>query len=310
MEIINNSNILSEKTYIALGSFDGLHWGHIKLINKCIEISKQNQGKSMVYTFINHPLTVVNPTSAPKLIMGNEDKIELLKEIGIDMTCLVKFDEKLMRLTPEQFILELINKYSMAGVVVGFNYRFGHRNSGDVQLLKELSEKYNFSLSVMKPENKDDELVSSSRIRKLIEDGDMVKANEMLYQTFKLNGRVVQGKKLGRKLGYPTANMEVNDKYVIPKNGVYYTVVKYKGKLFKAMTNVGLNPTVEETNNVKIETYILDFEQDIYDEYIDLYFLERIRDEIKFSNIDELTKQMKNDYSYVNNRNIVEFYKK
>ena len=308
MQIIDNNfyEILENKTYIALGSFDGLHLGHMTLIKKCIELAEENHGSSMVYTFKNHPLTVVNPNIAPKLIMTNDNKINILCGVGVEILCLVEFNKQMMQTSAEEFIIELINKYNMGGVVVGFNYRFGHKNQGNVELLKELGEKYNFKVEVINPLDFDQELISSSRIRALIESGDIAEANKMLYKPFMLSGKVISGKKLGRTLGYPTANMLVDEKFIIPSPGVYYTNVKYNDDFYLGMTNVGYNPTVECTQNINVETYILDFNKDIYDDNIDVYFLERIRDEKKFSSLEELIEQMKKDFNYVKGKKIEE----
>lgn len=309
MQIIGNNfdGTFNKKTYIALGSFDGLHIGHMCLIEKCKELSNMHSGLSMVYTFENHPLTIVNPNIAPKLLMDNTTKIQLLQSIGIDILCLVDFNEDIMKMNAEAFVKHLLSNYNMGGVVVGFNYRFGYKNQGTVDLLLDLGKRYGFSVSVINPMDFETELVSSSRIRKLIEDGMVAEANQMLFTPFKLKGKVVQGKQLGRKLGYPTANILVEENFVIPKPGVYYSNVRYNDNVYQGMTNVGYNPTVECTNKINIETYILDFNKYIYGDALEIFFMERIRDEIRFSSLDELIAQMKKDYNYVKGKNVEVF---
>jgi riboflavin kinase/FMN adenylyltransferase len=308
MQIIDNNfeGILNKKTYIALGSFDGLHLGHMSLIEKCIQLSEQHNGKSMVYTFRNHPLTVVNPNIAPKLLMDNQSKTEILREVGIDILCLIDFNKEVMQMTAENFVQELLTKYNMGGVVVGFNYRFGHRNQGNVSLLLELGHKYDFKVEVMNPLDFQSELISSSRIRNLVENGDVIQANKMLFKPLMISGEVISGKKLGRTLGYPTANIMVDERFIIPSPGVYYTKVKHKNRTYIGMTNVGYNPTVESTTKINIETYILNFDKDIYGDSIQVYFIERIRDEVKFSSLEELVNQMKKDFHYVKGKKIEE----
>lgn len=308
MQVIDSSfnQILNKKTYIALGSFDGLHLGHMTLIKKCMKLSEENNGSSMVYTFKNHPLTVVNPNIAPKLLMSNERKMEILESVGIDILCLTEFNKDVMVMKAEEFILELIQKYNMGGVVVGFNYRFGHKNQGNVELLKELSMKYNFIVETINPLDFEEELISSSRIRALIESGNIAEANKMLFKPFMLCGKVVSGKKLGRTLGYPTANMAVDEKFAIPSPGVYYTNIKHGDEVYIGMTNVGYNPTVECTTKINVETYILNFDKDIYGDDIQVHFIERIRDEVKFSSLKELIDQMKQDFNYVKGKIIEE----
>jgi len=308
MQVVDNNCLcsLSKKTYIALGSFDGLHLGHMRLIKECINLAKKNNGLSMVFTFKNHPLTVINPDKAPKLLMDNDNKASILRSVGIDILSLVDFNRELMETSAEDFIENLVNNFNLGGVVVGFNYRFGHKNQGDVNLLRELSIKYNFTVKIMDPLESNEQLISSSRIRTLISEGNIIEANKMLFKSFVISGRVIPGKQLGRTLGYPTANIDIDEKFIIPNAGVYYTVVRYKDKLYKGMTNVGHNPTVALTNKINVETYILNFDKEIYDEYISIYFIERIRNEEKFDSVKSLIEQMNKDYYYVKSKNIEE----
>lgn len=280
--------------YLALGSFDGLHKGHMSLIRKVKEYAVINEGKSMVYTFLNHPLTTIAPDKAPKLLMDNDTKIKLLSDEGIDFLALEKFDEKFMQLSPEEFISEICKKFNVKGVVVGFNYRFGYKNLGDVELLKSLSSKYKFDLTIMPPFKDSDNVISSTFIRNLIASGDIKKANEYLLEPFMIKGKVIPGKGVGHTLGYPTANLDYNKNFVIPQKGVYYTNIKYKEKTYKGITNIGFNPTVNG-KSLTIETYILDFNKDIYGDEISVYFIEKTRNESKFSNLNELIGQLKSD---------------
>lgn len=295
---------LHYNTYIALGSFDGLHLGHMKLIDKAIDLAKKNDGKSMVFTFNNHPLSIINKEIMPKLLMDKDTKIKVLKNKGIDILSLVTFDKKFMNLSPEKFILNIVENYNAKGVVVGFNYRFGYKNLGDVELLKELSQKYDFELFIVKPVKYKKEVVSSSHIRHVIADaGDMEKANAMLTRPFSLSGAVVRGRQIGRSIGFPTINLDYNKEFIIPRGGVYFTIVEYKGNYFKGVTNVGYNPTVEN-DKLSIETHILEFNNDIYDEEIRLYFIDRIRDEKKFNSLEELSLRIKKDKHYVEKQNL------
>lgn len=307
--IEDNFNIkLNYKTYIALGSFDGLHMGHMGLINKTVELSKKNNVKSMVCTFKNHPLSIINKDKAPKLIMNNDTKLNLLESSEIDIVNLVNFDFNYMKISPEDFIINMVNHYNVQGFVVGFNYRFGYKNSGDIELLKKYSNKLGFELHVIDSVSYENEIVSSSRIRALILDGKVNEANKMLLTPFSLKGEVVSGKQLGRKLGFPTANLNYDETFILPKNGVYYTIVEFKHRFFKGMTSVGVNPTVQsETNTIFIETYILDFNENIYGEELKLFFIKRMRDEIKFNSLDELIYQLKSDKFYVEEQKIENF---
>lgn len=294
----NFVKFLQYDTYIALGSFDGLHLGHISLVNKTIELAKENNAKSMVFTFKTHPLMTINPELAPKLLMDNNTKVSVLKNTGLDIINMVTFDKNLMKMNPEDFIVNLLNHYKARGLVVGFNYRFGYKNLGDAEMLSKLSEKYGFSLYVEAPVKFKDQVVSSSMIRGIIADeGDIDKANKLLATPFAMNGDVIRGKQLGRTIGFPTANLNYNKQSVIPRGGVYYTAVEYKKKFYKGITNIGYNPTVND-NKLSIETHILDFNENIYNKKIKVYFIERIRDEKKFDSLQELTKQLEKDKEY------------
>ncbi|MDP4144360.1 MAG: bifunctional riboflavin kinase/FAD synthetase [Bacillota bacterium] len=288
---------IEECTYVALGSFDGLHMGHMSLINKAVELSKKHNEKSMVFTFKNHPLSLINQDLVPKLLMDNDTKLEHLRKNNIDIVNFAEFNQELMKMNPEEFIKNMIEAYNVKGIVVGFNFRFGYKNKGDNELLTKLSEKYGFELYVVGPIKYEGEIVSSSRIRKNILEGNLKEASNMLTRPYMLRGNVVQGKKNGRKIGFPTANLGYDNRFVIPKRGVYYTKVEHEGKLYKGITNVGYNPTVGE-NDLTIETNILDFSREIYGESLNIYFIERFRDEIKFQSLESLKIQLAADEKY------------
>jgi len=295
----NFESKLNFKTYIALGSFDGLHIGHMSLINKTLELSKYNKVKSMVYTFNNHPLSIINKDKVPKLLIDNESKLNILDKIGIDIVNLVDFNIDYMKIAPEQFVINMLKFYNAAGIIVGFNYKFGYKNAGDVSLLEKLSKILNFELIVMDSVMYNNNVISSSRIRNLISDGNITEANRMLFQPFMLKGKVIKGKQLGRKLGFPTVNLQYNTEFILPATGVYYTTIEYNGIFYKGITSVGYNPTVEPINiKISIETYILDFNKNIYDENIKVYFIERMRDEIKFDRLEDLITQLEKDKFY------------
>lgn len=292
---------LEYPTYIALGNFDGLHLGHMQLINKTVQLSKENHAKSMVCTFENHPLTIINPEISPKLIMDNGTKIKLLENAGIDIVNLVNFDKEFMKTTPEEFIKSMVNFYNVKGIVVGFNYRFGYKNLGDVEMLEAYSTILGYKLYVCEAVSTNSEIVSSSKIRHLISEGNITKANELLGRCHTTIGEVIKGKQLGRTIGFPTVNLDYNRQYILPKGGVYYTVVEYDNVMYKAITNIGYNPTVEG-GKLSVETHILNFDKQIYGEIIKINFVCRIRDEIKFNTIDKLKAQLLKDKDYAFNR--------
>ncbi len=284
-------------SYVALGSFDGLHSGHLSLVNKIIELANENKGRSIVYTFKNHPRTLIKGATPPKLLMDNESKEEILEALGVDLIYFEEFNEEYMKLTPEGFIKYLCEKFKVKGIVVGFNYRFGYKNIGNIEMLKELSTKYGYELYVMEPCNYEDEVISSSRIRNELLNGNINKAMKMLNRPYFIKGKVVHGKKLGRTIGFPTANLDYSKEALIPRKGVYYTNVQWQGKIYKGITSVGNNPTVNG-DKLTIETYILDFNNDLYGHNIKVYFIKKIRDEKKFNSIDDLVIQLKKDKNY------------
>lgn len=294
----NFKEYLNCNTYIALGSFDGLHLGHMSLINKTIKLSKKDLAKSMVFTFKDHPLATINTELAPKLIMDNDTKFKVLEELGLDIVNMAAFNNDFMKLSPEDFIVGIVNHYKPKGLIVGFNYRFGYKNLGDVELLKKMSKALGFSLDIVEPIKYKNQIVSSSIIRNIIcDEGDMKKAIKLLTRPFIMQGVVIKGKQLGRKLGFPTINLDYDKRFAIPRGGVYYTIIEYKGILFRGITNIGYNPTVND-NKLSVETHILDFDKEVYGENIKIYFIDRIRDEKKFNSLADLSGQLKIDMEF------------
>lgn len=305
MILINNDfkRVVQKSTYVALGSFDGIHKGHLALINKSIELSKNNDSLSMIYTFKNHPRTFINKEEAPKLISTLSEKIKILEDLKVDLSSFVEFDKKFMKLEPEEFIDNLIKNYNVKGIVVGFNYRFGHKNKGDVRLLKELCNLKGIELCVIEPFTYKSEVVSSTRIRKALSEGKLEDTNNMLGRYFSLSGEVVSGKKIGRTIDFPTANLKTDEKRILPKIGVYYTNVGIDKKIYKGITSVGNNPTVNG-KNITVETHILNFDEDIYGKNIKLYFISKIRNEKKFNSLEELKEQLIKDKNFAEKSNI------
>lgn len=299
--------ILKDKkinNYVALGSFDGLHLGHLSLIEKVKELASENHGNSMVFTFKNHPRNLIKPNEKVKLLMTNDEKIQVLEKENIDILAFRTFDEDIMKMKPEEFIKWICEDYNAKGIVVGFNFKFGYKNLGDVEFLKKFQKQYKYKLVVMAPYKIDNEIVSSTKIRSELIDGNVEKVSEMLSRPYSLKGKVIHGKKLGRTIGFPTVNMEIDSKKIIPAKGVYYTNIKINGEIFKGITSVGNNPTVNG-QNLTIETHVLNFNNDIYGEEVTLYFIYKIREEIKFNDISELKEQLKKDKMYAVNNSFI-----
>ncbi len=290
----NFSMKIEEEIFVALGSFDGLHIGHRALIEAACSLARENSASSMVSTFENHPLTVISPDIIPQLLMDEDEKLDLLKSMGVDIVNLMKFSHEFMEIEPEDFICKLVKHYNVKGIVVGYNYRFGHKNKGDLKLLNSMSNILGYRLKVIDPVYCNNEIVSSTTIRNLIKAGDIEKANLMLNRPYYLYGTVVRGRNIGHKIGFPTINLQIPEYRVIPKVGVYYTHVLIDGCIYKGITSVGYNPTVQG-NKLTVETHVLNFDKEIYGESVRTYFISYMRDEIKFGSLDELKKQLASD---------------
>lgn len=305
MEINDLSNYkeIGFNTGIALGNFDGIHIGHQELIKSMVRQSKANQLVPSVLLFKKHTRSVIKSQNQ-RLITSLEQKIDILKKLGIKIVFLIDFDEKLMKLTGEEFIKNiLLEKANTKLIIVGFDYRFGYKASGNSSYLIELGKKYNINVNVLPPVYSKKEIISSSSIRKLISLGNIKEATQVLGREYSMIGKVIRGDSRGSKLGFPTANIELVDNYVIPKNGVYMTNTIVNNKKYISATNIGYNPTFNN-QNLKIETHIFNFNNNIYGEIIEIKFIDFIRDDIKFNNVKSLIKQMKLDVEWIKSQDI------
>ena len=289
-----------EESVIALGNFDGVHKGHIKLIQKAIENAKKLNIKSSLLLFNEHTDNLIK-VGKKDIITTNKTKFEILDSLGVDIIYLINFTKEFMSYSPIKFLDEFLAKnLKIKGVVVGYDYTYGYKKSGDVNFLNENKSLFE-TIEVIEQISYDGKKISSSLIRKLIEAGKIKEANFLLSRPYKLIGKIIHAKGLGKKMGYPTANLELMDNFVIPKFGVYDTDIIVKGKKYKASTNIGTNPTVEH-DGIKIEAHILDFNEDIYGEIVELELLDFVRPELKFNSIDELFKQIAKDVLVTKNR--------
>ncbi len=280
--------------YIALGSFDGLHKGHLELVKKIVSLAHENNGESIVYTFKNHPRTILQPHFEPELLMDNESKEEILKKHNVDSVYFEEFNKKFMEKSPEDFIKYIIDKFKLKGIVVGFNYKFGYRNIGDTNLLKELSKKYGFEVYIINPCKYKDMVISSTRIRQELLKGNVEDAGQMLTRPYFLRGEVVHGKEIGRTIGFPTANLQREEIFLLPEEGVYYTHVLWNNNIYKAITSIGNNPTVNG-EKITVESHILNFNENIYGDKIMVNFIKKIRNNVKFNSVEELKAQLEHD---------------
>lgn len=293
---------LKEKIVLALGFFDGVHLGHQQLIGATIQKAKELGCESGVMTFREHPLTHIFPTYSPWLITTNDDKVKIMKAMGIDHVFLNPFSERLMCCPPKEFVRDyLLQKYNVAHIVVGFNYTFGYKGEGGIQLLAKLGKRFKFGVTVIPPCIIDGHSVSSTLIRELISTGKVNEVSTFLGRTYSIEGTIVKGKGLGHTFDIPTANLKMKEKVILPSSGVYYTKFKVRDTEYDGLTNLGFNPTFEK-HPYSIETYIYDFKDDIYGEQAEITFKERIRGEIKFDGLEDLIAQIKSDISDIDKR--------
>lgn len=289
-----------EESVIALGNFDGVHRGHIELIKKAIENAKKLNIKSSLLLFNEHTDNLVK-VGKKDIITTNKTKFEILENLGVDIIYLINFTKEFMSYSPIKFLDDFLAKnLKIKGVVVGYDYTYGYKKSGDVKFLKENKNLFE-SVEIIEQISYKGEKISSSLIRSLIEDGNIKDANFLLSRPYKLIGKIIHAKGLGKKMGYPTANLRLIDNFVIPKFGVYDTDIIIKGKKYKASTNIGTNPTVEH-DGIKIEAHILDFYEDIYGEIVELELLDFVRPELKFNSVEKLFEQIAKDVLVTRNR--------
>lgn len=296
--IFGNENIKfnSHTTAVGLGNFDGLHVGHMALVNTLISEARINCLESMIYTFTKHPENIIRKKLFTPLLTTVGKRVQLLGETQLNYIYFDEFDENFSRMKPESFVREILLERLGAGLVVaGFNYRFGYMGQGDVELLKELGRKYNFRVIIIPPVRINTELVSSSAIREYVAKGDMEGVFRLLGRHYSITGEVRDGKKIGRRIGFPTANLQPEDYLIMPHNGVYITKTLYNGEFYNSLTSVGHNPTFGDTPAISVETHILDFNNDIYKNNIEVFFLRKLRNEKKFRNAQELSNQIAND---------------
>lgn len=300
MTIELNQECFQKPYGLIIGDFDGVHRGHQFIFN---EMKKQCDELSLVPLVITYkPNTkiVIRNIKTDFLLNNYLQKINLIKELGIENIVEVEFDEILSKSDPTDF-LNMFKTNNLNMMFLGHDFKIGPNKNHGLEFIKEYAAKndiklYNFS------EFKDESYkITSTEIRKLINRGEIFKANKFLGYSFNLSGSVIKGKQLGRQIGFPTANLEYDPLSILPKKGVYKSRVKVQGDTFDSITNVGLNPSISEGSALSIETHILNFDEDIYDKGIELEFIDFIRDEVKFSNIDELKIAIKNDIEKVKN---------
>jgi riboflavin kinase/FMN adenylyltransferase len=279
---------------LTLGNFDGVHLGHQRIFNALKEEAQRIGGEAIVFTFDPHPLHVLAPQQCPPSITPFKMKLMLLEMLGIDVVIVARFDLELANITPEEFVKGiLVDTIGTKKILVGYNYYFGKNRKGNVEMLIGLGEQFGFEVKVLEALKVNDTPVSSSKIRDLIQGGEMEEAAQLLGRNYRLIGKVIWGTGRGKELGYPTANLEIlNGLY--PKTGVYAVEVVVENKTYAGVANVGYKPTFGK-NPLSVEVHILDFNRDMYGEEIQLVFFERIRNERVFKDTNSLIRRMRKD---------------
>lgn len=281
---------------VTIGNFDGVHIGHREIISKVVQKAKELGGVSVVVTFHPHPRKVLFPEAELKNIFPVEDQMKQFEDMGVDVWIQEPFSRDLSQLSAETFLRDWILKpLSAKALIVGYDFAFGANRAGSLTTLEQLSKTYSLDLEIVKPVKVQDRIVSSTEIRKAIQQGESELVHQMLGRSFFVTGIVEKGDQRGRGLGFPTANVATAFE-TLPLQGVYATQTLIRGVLYDSVTNVGRKPTFEKQDNtLKIESHILNFNQDIYGEEISIFFKERLRDEIKFKSVQDLIEQIKSD---------------
>ena len=294
--IQNISNFsTSEKTYVTIGTFDGVHFGH-QIIEKLVLEAKKANRKSVLLTFFPHPRMVLQKDNSLELINTIEERAELLKKTGLDYLIIHPFSKEFSRMTALEFVRNiLVNQLNISKLIIGYDHHFGKNREGNIVQLTEYSHLYDFKVEEIPAQDIDDVSVSSTKIRRALAEGNIETANNYLGYNFMLSGTVVNGKKLGGKIGYPTANINVKEAYkLIPKTGVYVVKSTIDKKVVFGIMNIGNRPTVDGSYQT-IEVHFLDFNNDLYNQNLTIELLYFLRDEEKFSSIETLIVQIKKD---------------
>ncbi len=294
-----NSFSCERQTVVTIGTFDGVHAGHRKIIERLVNAAKANNLDSVVLTFFPHPRMVLQKESGIQLINTIEERKQLLEQTGIDHLVIHPFTHQFSRLTALEFVRDiLVNKLKAKKIIIGYDHRFGRNRTADINDLKQFGEEFGFEVEEIGQQEIEEVAVSSTKIRKALMDGRVERANLYLQHPFTVTGTIVRGRGIGKDLGFPTANLEVEEEYkLIPKNGVYVVRCMIDGEPVFGMMNIGTNPTVGGKEKT-IESFFFDLDKDLYGKYLQIELLVRIRDEKKFDSVQDLKTAMKQDQAF------------
>lgn len=296
------SNYHVQKAIITTGVFDGVHQGHVALFNRLNEVAKSMQGESVVVTFWPHPQLVLKQNSNTKLLNTLEEKLLLLEKSNIQHVVIIPFTPEFSALSSEDFTSTiLVDKLKVCYLIMGYNHHFGRDRQGNFEMMQKFANRFQFQVEKLEAQIVENKSVSATLIRNTLLDGDVEMAGKYLGYDYPMSGRVIEGDKLGRTIGYPTANLKIDHEFkLIPKPGVYAVEVEVSGSRFPGMLNIGYRPTIKtHTLQLSIEVHIINFVENIYGKLITLHFKHKIRNEIKFNGLEELKKQLDDDKSKV-----------
>lgn len=300
--IYSNEQVFFDASVVTVGTFDGIHRGHQKVIKYCIEQARKKNCQSVVYTFFPHPRKVLQTTNF-KNINTQTEKLYLLEKLNVDIVFIQKFTIEFSQLSAKDFIEQyLLKQLWINTLIIGYDHHFGKNREGNYDVLVKLSKQYHFDLYQVDPFMQDNVNVSSTKIRKAIESGNLFWANKMLGYPYIFIAQVKEGLKLGRKLGFPTANLDISQQEkILPLPGVYVVLVDIDNCFYKGVLSIGYRPTLHLSNpELSMEVHLIDFDENIYGKTIVVFFMERLRDDIKFDSLEELSKQIKMDVEQTN----------
>ena len=282
---------------VTIGTFDGVHMGHQVILKNLVQRAREIGGESVVVTFFPHPRQVLSNDSGIKFITTQEEKIRLLESLSIDNLIIIKFTKEFAAISSDNFIKDfIVNNIRPAVLIIGYDHHFGKGRTGDFGMLYELGNQYHFKVEKIQEQDVDNVAVSSTKIRHFLENGDIKNANKLLGYEFSYTGKVIHGQQVGHKMGYPTANIDVAEEFqLIEKPGVYATFVDFGGKSYPSMTYIGKRPTMHDNRPQSIESHILNFDRNLYDQEIKIRFVDFVRDDEKFNNFEALKHQIEAD---------------
>jgi len=292
---------------VTIGTFDGVHFGHQKIIRRLCELAKANGGESVILTFFPHPRLIIDPENQDlKMLNTIEEKARILEELGVDHLIITPFTRDFSNLSPQEYIENiLVGQLGMKQIIVGYDHRFGKDRQGGMHELQQYAAALDYSIEEIPEQDVNDVAVSSTKIRTAILEGNVALAAEYLGYYFSLHGRVIKGDKIGRTIGFPTANIFVEESYkIIPSDGIYAVTVAMNGTEYRGMAYIGQRPTINGMTR-NIEVNIFDFDQEIYGQYITMYFQEFLRHDVKFTGLEALKIQLQQD-----KEDTLEFFKK